>query len=152
MAIYFFDTSAIAKNYHLETGSLQVDTLLNEPQSTFFISRLSVVEMQSVFALKVRTGVLTESEFHNLRYRSLADVANRRLQVIRLLTSHFQKAERLINRYATSRSLRTLDALQSSVALSLRGRNLIDHFVCADKNLCAVAALESLSVINPEQP
>ena len=152
MTFYFFDTSALAKSYHLETGSVKVEALLSEPLSTFYISRLSLVEIQSVFAQKVRTGVITESEFHILRHRLFADVANHRFQVIRLLASHFQNAERLINDYATSRSLRTLDALQLSFALFLRERSLIDYFVCADKSLCAVAALEGLTVINPEQP
>jgi predicted nucleic acid-binding protein len=152
MADYFFDSSALGKHYHVEVGTAEVDRLLKEPGARPFISRLSLVELQSVFAGKVRTGVITEADFQLLRRRFLTDVTRRRLHVVRMTGFHYQEAERLIRKHGTSRSLRTLDALQLSVALDLRSRGMLDHFVCADKNLCAVAGLEGLSVINPEQP
>jgi hypothetical protein len=34
----------------------------------------------------------------------------------------------------------------------LKSQGLIDHFVAADAALCAVAALEGLSVLDPEHP
>lgn len=60
-------------------------------------------------------------------------------------------AESLIERYAFDLRLRALDALQLAVALELRNRKLIDHFVAADAIPCEVAALERLPVINPER-
>jgi hypothetical protein len=48
------------------------------------------------------------------------------------------------------RQIRSLDALQLSVALQLHEAAPIDHFVCADQRLCDVAVLEGLAVINPE--
>lgn len=152
MANYFFDSSTVGKHYHVEVGTAEVDRLLQEPGSRQFISRLTVIEVQSVFAGKVRTGIITEADFQLLRRRFLTDVTRRQFHVVRMTGLHFQEAERLLRRHGTSRSLRTLDALQLSVALDLRNRGMLDHFVCADKNLCAVAGLEGLSVINPEQP
>jgi predicted nucleic acid-binding protein len=148
----FFDTSALSKNYHNEIGTPKVEQLLKEPGSRHFISRLSVIEIQSVFAGKVRAGVITESDFLMLRRRFLTDVARRRFDVVRLTGFHFQEAERLIRKHAMSRSLRTLDALQLSVALDPGARGLSNHFVCADRNLCKVAGWEALAVINPEIP
>jgi predicted nucleic acid-binding protein len=49
---YFFDTSVLAKLYHAETGSEKAEAL---------ISQLSLIEIQSVFATKVRTGVIDRS-------------------------------------------------------------------------------------------
>jgi hypothetical protein len=46
--------------------------------------------------------------------------------------------------------LRTLDALQLSVALDLRTQGMLDHLVCADKGFIDVATAEGLAVINPE--
>lgn len=152
MAYYFLDSSAVGKNYHVESGTAEVERLLKEHAARHFISRLTVIEVQSVFARKVRMGVITEADFQLLRRRFLADVTQRRFQVVRMRGSHCQEAERLIQRHAMSRGLRTLDALQLSVAMDLRKRGMLDHFVCADKHLCTLAGLEGLSVINPEQP
>src|ERR1051325_8452285 len=46
----FLDTSALAKHYHVEVGSAEIDRLWNEHGHGLFISRLSVLEMTSVFA------------------------------------------------------------------------------------------------------
>jgi PIN domain nuclease of toxin-antitoxin system len=57
---YFFDTSALAKVYRQEIGSDFVDRVLSEPGSQHLISRLTIVEMESVLALKVRTGEIDQ--------------------------------------------------------------------------------------------
>jgi hypothetical protein len=61
LAGYFLDTSALAKLYHEELGSDYVESILNQPGSKGIVSRLSLVEMESVFAIKVRTGALDEN-------------------------------------------------------------------------------------------
>ena len=150
MPNYFFDTSALGKNYHVEVGTDEVERLLALPQARHFISRLSIIEIQSVFAGKVRTRVITDADFQLLRRRFLTDVTKRQFSVLRLTGLHYQEAERLIRTYSLERSLRTLDAVQLSAALDLHRRVGLDHFVCADRNLCVVARLAGLSVINPE--
>lgn len=97
---YLFDTSALGKHYHNEVGTPEVEQLLKEPGARHFISRLSVIEIQSVFAGKVRAGVIGESDFHILRSRFLTDIARRRLDVVRLTVFHYQVAERLIRKHA----------------------------------------------------
>ncbi len=47
---HFFDTSALAKYYHREIGTDRVEQLLDQPASPVFISRLTAIEIQSVFA------------------------------------------------------------------------------------------------------
>lgn len=149
---YFLDSSALGKRYHVELGTPEVERVLHLHGARHFISRLSVVEVQSVFARKVRTGVIDTHDFELLRRRFLTDIAARLFQVVRMTSDHFMEAERLIRRHGTHRSLRTLDALQLAIALNLRDRGVLDHFVCADKSLCAVAGAEGFFVINPEQP
>jgi hypothetical protein len=152
MAGYFLDTSGLGKHYHAEVGSAEVDRLLSEPGARHFISRLTVVETQSVFAGKVRMGVIAVSDFHLLRRRFLTDVTRRQFHVVRMTAYHYQEAERLIRQQGVARRLRTLDALQLSVALDLRSRGMLDHFICADQVLLLVAAAEGLSIIDPEHP
>lgn len=77
MAGYFFDTSALVKNYHPEVGATKVEQILHEKGARHFISRLGVVETHSVLAQKVRTDVITEPDYYLLRRQFLTDVANR---------------------------------------------------------------------------
>ena len=152
MIFYFVDTSALVKRYHLEAGSSKVATILDEPDSSHMISRLGLVEAVSAFALKVRDGKIQMSDFALYRKRLLADVRNRTLNVIRVRVPHFKLADQLLQKHGMTSKLRTLDSLQLATALDLRAHTMLDHIVCADVNLCKIAAAEGLSVINPETP
>jgi predicted nucleic acid-binding protein len=152
MPHYFLDTSALVKHYHAELGSPKVDQILGEAGSASFIARLTLTEVPSVFAKKVRTGELIDADFGRLRLRFYADVRNRTLTPIRVLNGHFESAGDLIARHGKTRQIHTLDALQLAVALSIQQPTAIDQFVCADQRLCEIATLEGLAVINPEQP
>jgi predicted nucleic acid-binding protein len=76
MARYFFDSSALVKRYHRESGSAQVESLLAEPGDRFFISRLALVEVHSTFARLVREKTLNEADFARLTARLREDVAS----------------------------------------------------------------------------
>ena len=72
-------------------------------------------------------------------------------QLVPVTAAHFHDAQQLLVRHGLGRSLRTLDALQLAVSLPNTIAPL-DAFVCADSNLCLVAAAEGLPVVNPEVP
>jgi uncharacterized protein with PIN domain len=61
VANFFLDTSALAKLYHKEIGSDYLERVLQQPGACVLISPLSIVEMESVFAIKVRSGQLDNS-------------------------------------------------------------------------------------------
>jgi uncharacterized protein len=149
----FLDTSALAKHYHPEAGSAEVDRLWADPNRPLFVSRLAVLEIVSAFAGKVRAGVISTSDFEVLRRRFATDLSkNKRPLAIRLLVAHFQEADRVLRQHALVRRLRTLDALQLAVALDLQRRGDVTQFVSADRDLLAVAAFEGLMVLDPENP
>jgi predicted nucleic acid-binding protein len=150
MADYFFDSSVLAKHYHAEVGSIKVEDLLAEAGARYLISRLTLLELQSVFARKVRTRLITDADLELTRTRLLNDITQGQFQVIRMTDFHYREAERLIQQHGVVRSLRTLDALQLSMALALHRRVTLDAFVCADQGLCSVAQEEGLCIINPE--
>ena len=152
MARYFFDTSALVKHYHAEAGTDVVDRVIDEPGAELIIARLTLVETISVFAIKVRTGEFDAAEFARLRGLFATHVARRRYQVFRLLHVHYDRARDLIADYGLRRQIRTLDALQLSVALEIHQVAPIDQFVCADQRLCDIARSEGLNVLNPERP
>jgi predicted nucleic acid-binding protein len=152
VAGYFLDSSALAKVYHAEVGSAVVEELVLSPAATILISRLSVVEVQSAFAGKVRAGVISADDAAGLRRRCLEDISNGVLRVVALTSDHFDHAGELIERHGASHGLRTLDSLQLAVALSLHRAGTVENLVAADKVLCKVAAIEGMPVTDPEIP
>jgi uncharacterized protein len=150
----FWDTSALVKHYHPELGTPKVVNLLQTPGVDHVVSRLGVTESFSVFAGKVRAGLVTLPEFNTLCHRFLTDSRRKLFSVARLLVAHHKEAERLLRLYGPNpgQGIRTLDSLQLATALDLRARGVIDTVVCADARLIAVAQAEGVPVINPEQP
>jgi predicted nucleic acid-binding protein len=151
MARSFLDTSALVKYYHSEQGTGAVTQFIQERNGRHYISRLGIVEAQHAFAIKLRTGDITETDFAGLRQRLLRDIAQGQFQHVRVTEPHYRDAERLIVTYRRRR-FRTLDALQLAVALDLSRRGMIECFVCADTRLCEAAEDEGLVTINPVQP
>jgi predicted nucleic acid-binding protein len=150
LAGYFFDSSALAKFYHPEAGTPAVEQIVQDGGSRNRISRLAMVEMTSVFAIKVRTGFIQREDAGVFLRQFREDIVSGKFEVFAIRDAEFGLAERLIEKYAFDLRLRALDALQLAVALSLKGRALVDYFVAADKILCEVAAMEGFSVVNPE--
>ncbi len=150
MVHYFFDTSALAKYYHPELGSDRVALIVSQSDRRVLISSLGFVEIQSVFAIKVRSGAIRREDAGLQRAQLMVDVAAGLIEVWRMNADHFAGAERLIGRYAFSHRLRTLDAIQLAVAADLQNQGLLDRFVAADRTLIEVARLEEFPVLNPE--
>ena len=152
MADRFFDTSAAAKHYRVEAGTAKVDAFLAEAGARHFLSELSVVELHSVLARLVRTGQITSADFHLARGRFLADIAGNLWQIVAITAIHFHRAQQLLVQHGLVHSLRTLDAIQLAAALNRNAIGRLDAFVCADGNLCRIAAAEGLPAVNPEVP
>jgi hypothetical protein len=153
MAGLFWDTSALVKHYHPELGTSEVDRLLGVSSGEHVISRLAVTETYSVFAGKVRAGLISLSEFDQLSRRFLADTKRKVFSVARLLVAHHREAERMLRLYGPQpgQGIRTLDCLHLATALDLRNRGAVNAIVCADLRLIAAAQAEGLAVINPER-
>jgi hypothetical protein len=75
LAAYFFDSSALAKQYHPEEGSSKVDAIFRESRRRIIISHLTVIEIRSMIAGKVRSGVLTPTEAASVADHFKADIA-----------------------------------------------------------------------------
>ncbi len=101
MLAYFFDTSALAKAYHSEIGSERVTSLIRDNRA--IISSLAVVEFQSVFAQKVRTGKLAGVQLALIRGKLLTlrvDAANADKQPI----GDAYSGNSFVDRYRSPRS------------------------------------------------
>lgn len=153
MPNYFLNTSALRKLYHKESGSEHMDRILEERGARSLISHLSIVEMESVLAIKMRTGEIDEPALEIARRRFRADLAQERLLVAApVLERHFHGARKLLVQYGVSEGLRTLDALQLAIALDLRQLGHIGILVTADQRLCRAASVAGCASVNPEKP
>ena len=126
-----------------------MESLVQAPGTRLIVSQLSLIEIQSVFATKVRTGVIGKATLDQLRGLFFSDLAKGRFEVVLMARRHFHSAEALIRTHAVDYALRTLDAMQLSIALDLHRRGAASDLVASDKNLCKVATVEGLRVINP---
>jgi hypothetical protein len=130
-----------------------MDRILEEPGSLSLISNLSTVELESVLAIKTRTGEINQQSLETPRRRFRADLARQHLLVVPFVNEgYFQSARKLLVQYGVAEGLRTLDALQLAMALDLRQMGHITVLVAAEQRLCRVASLAGCSAVNPEQP
>ena len=151
--IYFLDTSAFAKLYHQEAGSEYVEHLVEQKGNLAVVSRLTLVEIESVIAIKVRRRELDSLGQDVFRRRLRADLSQGRIRTGPPIDeSHYREARGLLVRYGASMALRTLDAIQLAVALHLRLTGLISVMVAADKRLCQVAEACGCTAVDPSDP
>ena len=108
MPAYFLDTSAFAKLYHKEAGSEYVIRLVEQSGPTAIVSRLAVLEIESVFPTKFRTGELDAFGQETCRRSMRADLSQGRIQVgSRIEEHHYLNAHKLLIEYGSKMALRT---------------------------------------------
>jgi len=129
-----------------------MDRIITESGSHRFISRFTILEMESALALKFRTGEIDVHALLMARRRLEADLGRRRLLVATVRDSHLRGARQLVMDHGRTEALRGPDALQLSVALGLKRAGLVSVFVAADQKLCRVAVIEGFTTLNPEYP
>ncbi len=146
--LYYLDTSALIKLYHQETGTVQVEALFEDPENSLVVSELAAVELYSTVARKVRTGEIN-GEAYTQVLQNFDEDCRLRFIVTPLNAAMTQKAKDLLQKYGKTSALRALDALHlGACAISQVEDGLV--FVCSDKRLLEIAALEGHKVLNPE--
>ena len=123
----YFDTSALAKAYTIETGSADVDDFLGRG-TTIFLSDLNRIELRCLLARRFRMGELNAMQEQAIWSQFLLDVADEFFEPVPLPATAWTVATELIDRVAPV-ALRTLDALHVAMASSLPAIT----FVTADR-------------------
>ena len=131
---FFFDTSAVVKLYHQETGSDRVFPLYRDGVQ-IIISEISKVELISTLHKKFRTNEITAQTLEAVRDRFLADCAGR-FVVIHMASFIVDAAQDFLERHGRSNHIFSLDALQIATLSVVSDKDLT--FVCADKRLTAL--------------
>ena len=149
MSTYFFDTSALVKRYHRETGTEIVDAAFDDNNVSKTVSDISVIEFYSAFAKKVRAREITDEDFQ-VAVRVLAqDIRSGAIELTALNDDDKKEAVILIEKHGLSRNLRTLDAMQMAVLKRLGSQN-VRCVYCADRPFAAVIENEGFTVVIPE--
>jgi predicted nucleic acid-binding protein len=131
---YFFDTSAVVKVYHKETGSDRVVPLY-QGADPIVISELSKVEFVSTIHKKLRTGEITGDVLDAVKNRFLADCSGR-FVVIHVASFIVDASLNIMNTHGRANHLFALDALQIATLTIVAEKDTT--FVCADKRLTAL--------------
>lgn len=154
MAIYFFDSSALAKKHIAETGTVWVRRLFNDvPPHEIYVSRLTEVEVAAALARRKKGGSLSAGNAA-LALQQLRNDFLTRYRILEINSLVTAQAITLTEIYA----LRGYDAMQLASALRIRNRLLAlgvnltvlpFTLVSADDELNTAALAENLSVENP---
>jgi len=141
--IHFFDTSALVKIYHRETGT---DTVLPiyKSDDSIFISELSKLEFISTIHRKFRNKEIGNNILKALKEKFFADIYIR-FRILPLTSLLIDIATDLIAEHGESRHLITLDAIQLATFSPIAD---IAVFACGDIRLNALAKQIGFSVLD----
>lgn len=149
--IYFWDTSALAKHYFQEVGTVNARLWLANISLQHWITRITLAEISSAIVRRMPPADST-------RYLAQFDTDVRSLQIGSLDDGLVTDAIRLTRQH----HLRGCDSLQLAAAYRLANAivqwNVSQHsidrfyFVCSDDDLNRAAQAEGLVVMNPAQP
>jgi len=142
---YFFDSSAIIKRYHRETGTEKVDEIV-DGIGEIYISSLALIETIATLRRKVKERKLTHNRFSKLKSAFLYDV-EKRYALIPIEDSLVVDALYLAEKYA----MKSLDSLQLASALKIKSVEEEIIFVSADLQLLKFAQKEGFEIFNPEK-
>lgn len=150
MTAYYFDTSALIKQYVNETGSEWVRNLFLPEHDHFFITcRLTMPEIYSAFARRLRERSVTEASYAT-NIRAFESDATAVYRFLELTLEVVQLSRHILEQYP----LRANDAVQLASAVVanrlLIASNLTPlRFLSADERLIQAATAEGLICDNP---
>ncbi len=146
---YFADTSALAKRYLNEKGSVYIRRLFRSGNLSIYQSFLTPLEIASAFYRRHRSGEISTEDLSFL-LKSYATHCDENYLLLPCPDSMLQMAGALIARYP----LRALDAIQLASALWIRDQLSTDAprliFLSSDDRLNEAARREHLDEVNPE--
>ena len=142
---FFFDTSALVKLYHEEAGTEKVSSLIISENPVIIISDITIIEMISAFAKKVRTNEIDVHIFNEAIVSFENDLLN--FNVIKIEEKIKARASDLIKTTGLKNGLKTLDSLQLASALVFSENAMLEFFIASDGVMLKIAEREGLNVM-----
>jgi predicted nucleic acid-binding protein len=150
VAVYFVETSALAKRYIAETGSVWLRTLLDPSTGcSIYVVRVTAVEIMAAITRRERSRTLIPTDASTARQAFRGDLATA-YQVIEVTPALANRAMLL----AEQHGLRGYDAMQLAAGCEVHVRYLAAGlpavtFISADTALNAAAIAEGLTIDDP---
>ncbi|MEX0804736.1 MAG: type II toxin-antitoxin system VapC family toxin [Candidatus Binatia bacterium] len=148
--IYFLDTSALAKRYLTEKGSIRVRRLLESQADVFYQTFLTPLEIASALYRRLKAREIEPEEL-TLLLQAYVTHSHQDYLLVPYSDPLMERASALVARHV----LRALDAIQFASALELRDKLPVDelplYFLSADDRLLDAARQEHLEAENPEK-
>jgi predicted nucleic acid-binding protein len=105
--ILYFDTSAISKYFHTESGSAQVIRLIDDKANIIWLSELATTEFSSACHRKFRMGEINAKDLQLALTGFEAASAKWNIEALSALQA--KEANRIIRNYGKAAGIRTLD-------------------------------------------
>ncbi len=140
----YFDTSALVKYFHKESGSDVVVSLIHEPTCKSCISELAGLEFKSALYRRFRNRELTAAQLDAALEKFL--LAEKNFRVIPVDSLVISRAELILRKYGRDKGLRTLDAIH--IATFLHNEEKSWRFVVSDRHLNSIAEAIGINTIS----
>lgn len=156
MAVYFFDTSALAKRYASEDGTKWVQALTDPAAGNdIYIARITGAEIIAAIRKKVREGTTKESDAKRVVKDFRRDFATQ-YQIVEITDRVVSRAMTLIENH----KLRGYDGVQLAAGMEINddliaiGMSVIGvpalTIVCGDDDINTAAGVEGLIIEDPQ--
>lgn len=143
MARLFVDTSALIKLYRTEPDSADVQACMAQ-EDELVISQLALLEFRTAFATPVRMRLMSSRDANTYVSAFLSTLS--RYTVVDIEPAIAARAALLLDTYAVSHGLRSLDAIQLASALSAHADQPLDALLTTDLAMATIATAEGLTV------
>jgi len=145
----FFDTSAVVKLYHKESGTNNLINFLQRHSDnlTLLIADISMLEFRSAVMKRVRIKEIKLENAQNMVEMFNNDMRMFYVVEVNLIVKNL--AMQLLEGIAPKANLGTLDAIQLAASVLSHQWIAIDYFVACDKRLLSFAK-QYFNTFNPE--
>lgn len=143
MPLFYVDTSALVKRYHVELGSEWIDRLFADPDAALVIADFALTELTSALDRKCQDGALSPDGLTQILAVAAREVLEE-FWVLEVGRGQIRRSQLLILQH----HLRTLDALHLAMLVSIK--ELHPVLVSSDTRLVQAAEREGIQVMNPE--
>lgn len=150
MSAYLLDTNALVYHYEGDPLGRTIDTLLRTPSNRFYVTGLTLVEIRSALAKRVRSADLSLEGYQLVMRGFLRDISSiGRFRIHPLRHRFVDPCVRLLEEYALHKGfgLHTLDCLHLRAALDLKEREPDLQMVTADRVLANISVLAGISTV-----
>lgn len=141
----YFDTSALVKLFHTESGTDAVTDLIERKDSEIFVSELVKIEFGCALYRRFRNGEIRKKDLSQAIEGFANQMQEFNIEPLGNIVIH--EAESLLKNFAPVHGLKTLDALHFATFKLISDKSW--YFISTDNALNRIVIAAGLKAINP---